>query len=458
MVKRRTSIQTRVALWYAAFFMLFLVVVAMFVFYVNQKIVIEHTQEDLSEAVDQAVDNIGIYDGRITISPSIEYDSEKASIALFDQNGRDISGILPSDFPADIRFLDDEIREAQGVKKKYFIYDRLIESEGSGNIWVRGAVSGELKDMAPDFLRMTGYLVFLFPIFVVSAILGGLFITHRAFIPLKQITDTAVWISESGDLTQRIGFGDSKSQDEVIRAAGVFDDMLDKLEKAFADEKEFTNDASHELRTPTAVIMAQCEFALSDPDDKEEVVSSLKAILKESKKMDSLVSQLLILARADHGTMKLAMEKTDISLLAEEACEAMRHFAKEKNITIRTNCSEGVYMDADPIFFGKIYDNLISNAIKYGKQGGHITVAVTQSHDVSKSARGITITVKDDGIGISEEALPHIFDRFYREKRSFAKDSIGLGLPIVKWLVEKHGGTITCTSVKDKGTTFTLLF
>ena len=458
MGKRRTSIQTRVALWYAVFFMLFIWVVAMLVFYVNQKIVVEHTQEDLSQAVEQTVDLIGISDGRITISPSIEYDSEKASIALYDENERAISGLLPDDFPEDAEFVDDEIRDVQGKGKKYFVCDRLVESKTAGDIWVRGVISGELKDMAPDFLRMTGYLVFLLPIFLISALLGGLFITHRAFIPLKQITDTAVWISESGDLTQRIGYGDSKSNDEVIRAAGVFDSMLDKLERAFENEKQFTNDASHELRTPTAVIMARSEYALSDPDDKEEVVDSLKTILKESKKMDTLVSQLLILARADHGTLKLAMEKTDISLLAEEVCESLRPFAKEKKITIRTNCDEGVYLDADPVFFSKVYDNLINNAIKYGKEGGRITVSVRQNATASETSKGIRITIKDDGIGISEDALPHIFDRFYRENRSFAKDSIGLGLPIVGWIVAKHGGSINCSSEKGKGTTFTILF
>ena len=458
MGKRRTSIEARVALWYAAFFVLFIWIVAMLVFYVNQSIVVEHTQRDLSEAVAMTVDGIGITDGRITISPIIEYDGEEATIALYDEDERDISGILPDDFPQDTEFVDDEIRNVQGKEKQYFVCDRLIESPAAGDLWVRGVTSAELKDMAPDFLRLVGYLVFLLPIVFISALLGGLFITHRAFIPLKQITDTAVWISESGDLTQRIGFGDSKSKDEVLRAAGVFDDMLDKLERAFNDEKQFTNDASHELRTPTAVIMAQSEFALSDPDDKEEVISSLKTILKESKKMDTLVSQLLILARADHGTLKLAVEHTDISLLAEETCESLRPFASAKNITIRTKCDEGVYLDVDPVFFSKVYDNLINNAIKYGKEGGHITVAVHQNHEMVNSEKGIIITIKDDGIGISEDALPHIFDRFYRENRSFAKDSIGLGLPIVGWIVAKHGGNITCSSKKDKGTTFTIIF
>ncbi len=458
MTRRRTSIQTRVAVWYAAFIILFMVFATIFVYNVTDGIVLDSARKDLSDAVDQAVDNITLVNGRFNISPSIDYDANGAVIALFDGRKTNISGLLPEDFPDGTAFVDDEIRTTETDERRYFLYDRLIESETDGDIWVRGIMSAELSEISPDLLSMTNNLLLLLPIFFVIAIIGGLFITHRAFIPLRRITDTAVKITESGDLAQRIGLGDSDSHDEVIRAAGVFDDMLDRLETAFDDEKRFTNDASHELRTPTAVIMAQAEYALGDPDDKEEVISSLQTILKESKKMDSLVSQLLILARADHGTLRLTMERTDISLLAEESCEMQRRFAREKNIMIATDCDEGVYMDVDPVFFSKIYDNLISNAIKYGKSNGHIYVSVNQNLDGTRSGKGIQITIRDDGIGISEEALPHIFERFYRERRTYAKDSIGLGLPIVHWIVEKHGGSISCISRKDEGTKFIVSF
>ena len=155
MGKRRTSIETRVALWYAAFFVLFIWIVAMLVFYVNQSIVIEHTQRDLSEAVAMTVDGIGITEGRITISPIIEYDGEEATIALYDEDERDISGILPDDFPQDTEFVDDEIRNVQGKEKQYFVCDRLIESPAAGDLWVRGVTSAELKDMAPAAGRIS---------------------------------------------------------------------------------------------------------------------------------------------------------------------------------------------------------------------------------------------------------------------------------------------------------------
>ncbi len=458
MMKRYTSIQTRVALWYAAFIILFMASVTVFVYYVTDNIVMDSARKDLTDAVDQAVDYIGLSNNQITISPSINYDANGAAIAIFDEKKRNISGLLPDDFPENTKFKDDEIRTIETEDRSYYLYDRLVESEVAGNVWIRGIISAELSELSPDFLRMTNSIIFLLPLVLLIAILGGIFITHRAFIPLRQITDTAVKISESGDLTQRIGYGDSTSKDEVIRAAGVFDDMLDKLERAFDDEKRFTNDASHELRTPTAVIMAQSEFALNYPDDKEEVISSLETILKESKKMDSLVSQLLILARADHGTLKLTKERTDISLLAEESCEMQRRFARKKNIVIATDCDEGVYMDVDPLFFSKIYDNLISNAIKYGNENGHIFVSVKQNLDGTRSGKGIVITVKDDGIGISRESLPHIFDRFFRERGAYAKDSIGLGLPIVSWIVTEHEGNISCISAKGKGTKFIITF
>ena len=145
-------------------------------------------------------------------------------------------------------------------------------------------------------------------------------------------------------------------------------------------------------------------------------------------------------------------------MLAEERCEMARHLAKEKGITVEADCEEGVYMDVDPVLFGRIYGNLLSNSIKYGKQGGKICVRVRSNDTSEDGQKKIHISVSDDGIGISEEALPHVFDRFYREDRTSEKESTGLGLSIVKWIVDAHGGKITCCSVKGSGTVFDVWF
>ena len=458
MRKRHSSIKTRLSLWYAALIVVIMFAVASIILNVGNNTIAKNATAGLTDAVDMAVDNISISDGKLTIDPDFPYRSRGADIAIYSDSGLDISGLLPEDFDENTAFVDDEMRIVGEMNHRYFVYDRLVEYPGSYNLWIRGVMSAELRDIAPDFLMVIEQSLIIFPILFIIALIGGLVLTYKAFVPLKKITDTAEEISNSGDLSRRIGTGDRESPDEVIRAAGVFDEMLEKLEHSFEDQKRFTNDASHELRTPTAVIMAESEYALENKEDTSEMISSLETIHKESKNLNTLVQQLLTLARADQRTLKLNKEKTDISLLAEERCEMARHLAKEKGITVEADCEEGVYMDVDPVLFGRIYGNLLSNSIKYGKQGGKICVRVRSNDTSEDGQKKIHISVSDDGIGISEEALPHVFDRFYREDRTSEKESTGLGLSIVKWIVDAHGGKITCSSIKGSGTVFDVWF
>lgn len=445
------TFKTRVSIWYAVLLVLFMTAAAVLLMLIANNTIIGNTRKNLVNAVDLAVDSVTVSEGRVTIRPDLNYTLNGVSISVYDRNGLLISGLEPDGFGADKDFIDDEIRDVESGKK-YFVYDRLLENESSGNIWIRGVTSAEIRDMAPDFVAVVNTIFLMIPLLIFIAVLGGLLITENAFKPLGKITDTAERISESGDLSQRIGIGDAGSNDEITRAAGVFDNMLEKVESAFENEKRFTNDASHELRTPISVIMAESEYALDELDDRDEVKGALESINSESEKMKSLVSQLLMLARADHGNIKLDKVSTDISLLAEEAKMALSDDAEKKGISIEIDAEEGIYMDADPAFFSRIFENLFSNAIKYGKENGHIYC------EVKKNENKICIVVRDDGIGVPEKDLPHIFERFYRVKHTNDQESMGLGLPIVKWIVEEHGGTIECASVQDVGTRFTMEF
>ncbi|MBQ3281381.1 MAG: HAMP domain-containing histidine kinase [Eubacterium sp.] len=469
-MKRHFSIKTRVAIWYAIGILVIIATALGTMSYAASVIATDRTKESLESAVDQVADDISLSDGTIFFGPDINYHRYGSSIAVFNSKGMNISGLLPEDFPENVEFEDNKVREA-GNDHSYFVYDRLLQNPRTGDVWVRGIISADIEDMSSELFMVRRFAFTIFPLLFALAVLGGLFITSRAFLPLKEITDTAMKITEKGDLSQRIPHGDDSSNDEIIRAAGVFNNMLDKVESTFENEKRFTNDASHELRTPTAVIMMQSEYALDNLDDKEEVESSLKTIHDESRKMQSLVSQLLTLARADNGKLLLNKERTDISLLAEESCERHRKFAAENGVDIHIDCDEGIYMEADPVFFSRIYDNLITNAVKYSKDKGNIYVSVERVPDDAipddndgsdarhDSDRGtIKIIVRDDGIGIEKKALQHIFDRFYREDSTYRADSLGLGLSIVKLIVEAHGGTIECSSTKNVGTTFTITF
>ena len=147
-----------------------------------------------------------------------------------------ISGLLPEDFPEGVPFVDADIQKYTR-DKDYYVYDRLLENLKTGDMWVRGIRSAEMEDMSPELVGSCRWHMLLFPLMLIISIIGGLFITSRAFRPLKQITDTAKNIAEKGDLSHRIPLGDENSKDEIIRAAGVFNNMLDRVQNAFDNEK-----------------------------------------------------------------------------------------------------------------------------------------------------------------------------------------------------------------------------
>ena len=168
--------------------------------------------------------------------------------------------------------------------------------------------------------------------------------------------------------------------------------------------------------------------------------------------MAQIISQLLLLSRADQGRQKLQMESLNLSELTEMVCEEQSILAEEKQITISTLIEPELYASADETFYIRMLVNLISNAIYYGREGGHIFVSCFRQNGF------IAGSVEDDGIGISKEDLPHIWERFYRADTSrSASGHSGLGLSMVKWMVEAHGGTITAESTLGKGTALTFL-
>jgi signal transduction histidine kinase len=227
---------------------------------------------------------------------------------------------------------------------------------------------------------------------------------------------------------------------------------LDRLQKAFERERQFTSDASHELRTPTSVIMAQCEFALSTIDQKENVQESLKIILNQSQKMSDLISQLLLLSRINRIGDTLDIEEFDFSELADIVATEMTLTAKTQEIEIVKEIEKGIMIHADHLLMTRLLINLLSNGIKYGNKGGLVKLIVTGENDQ------LICRVSDNGIGIANENLDKIWDRFYQvnTSRTAGKtESMGFGLAMAKWIVEAHHGEISVQSVLGIGSTFT---
>ncbi len=452
---KHMSIRTRVIFWYTfTMFMLTALIFTILIF-AGRRAAQDDARSSLIISTDMAVNNVTVSDGRLIVDDDFIYYMDHTWITLVKEDGVLISGLTPEDFPSGISFEEDRIRQVGDHLHPFYVYDRLIENQKIGKIWIRGMTPASLSVRDPAINSMIRLFMIVLPILVLLSLAGGWLITRRAFLPLKQINDTVMLIQEGKDLSRRIGADESYPRDEIQITANAFDQMLDRISASFDREKQFTDDASHELRTPVAVIQAQCEYALENRDKSEETVGAILVIHEQAKKMSALIDQLLMLARADRAAVILKKEPTDISLLAEESAALLTPKASEKNITISVHAPEGLYAEIDPNLMEKALVNLIDNAIKYGKKDGSVVITVEkQSKDVTPA---VLLSVTDDGIGISEEDLPHIWDRFYRVNPAGEEEGTGLGLPLVRWIVETHGGQITAVSESGRFTKFCVL-
>ena len=277
-------------------------------------------------------------------------------------------------------------------------------------------------------------------------VLGSWFISGRINKPLRTIATTASRLSAT-NLEERIDTG--KVDTELVEVAGVLNDAFDRLESAFQRQSRFTADAGHELRTPLAVLHTNLELALARPRKEEEYQETLKNCLVTSNKMRTLIDALLMLSRADAGQLQANFQPIDLRHVVENCVE--QHQPRSKGIHLSAKLAETpIMIHGDNTLLSMVINNLISNALRYTNDHGHVTVSVSQLDGKAE------LMVEDDGIGIPPESQPHLFERFFRidQSRNWQTGGYGLGLAICKSLVEAHQGTIRCESTPGAGTKF----
>ena len=281
------------------------------------------------------------------------------------------------------------------------------------------------------------------------AILMGLFLAGRALRPMEAVTQTARELS-AGDLSRRLAL--RGPNDEIKRLADTFDAMLARLEAAFRSQQSFVADASHELRTPLTILQSHADLALSDPEaDPRECRRALEIVSAEVRRLSRVVTGLLTLARADAGRLAVSLGPVDLAELCEETLCRLRPLAGARTLAYEgTPELVGV---GDPDWLRQLLLNLVENAIHHTAPDGTIRIVTGSASDE------IRLEVRDNGCGIAPEHLPHLFDRFYRvdKARSRARGGAGLGLSIVRWIVERHGGTIELVSQTGVGTTVVVM-
>jgi heavy metal sensor kinase len=311
---------------------------------------------------------------------------------------------------------------------------------------------GESLDSLDHTLQAIGLAWFLLaPFALLLSAFGGYGLASRAFRPIDRLSATARQI-EASDLHQRVAV--PATGDEVQRLALTFNEMIARLESAFARERRFVADASHELRAPVAAIASMTEVALERPSTAEEYQAVLRDVNSEAQRLGRLVGDLLALARADEGRAQLQFAPVRLDELVAEVAAVMATLAEERGITLEVRAAEPVAIRGDEPRLIQAVVNLLDNALTYTPRGGLVTLEVGARGDEA------LVSVRDTGVGIAPEHVPHIFERFYRADpaRTPASGGAGLGLAIVDWVVRAHGGQIEVSSEPGSGTTFTMSF
>lgn len=311
-------------------------------------------------------------------------------------------------------------------------------------------VAGQLDDNQRLLARLSTGVLWTVPALLVISTLAGYFVSRRALSPIYSFIESARLIS-IGSLSQRLQAPNSR--DEMAQLAETCNDMLARLETAVGQITRFTTDASHELRSPLSYIRTLAEYALRRPNVDAESAEGFRDIVTETEAASRLLEDMLTLARADASRVEAIFQPVDLTSAVRAAVDKLPSLGETGHRFSVDIDRETLWVMGDAASLSRLAWILIDNAIKYTPSGMRITISLSSTdHEVS-------LVVRDNGVGIPKEALPRIFERFFRVDPSRGQtEGVGLGLAIGKWIAESHRGRITVESEEGVGSTFRATF
>ena len=439
---RFLTIKTRVTIYFTLMMLLIVGLVIGVILIAGRGVISGTAEGTLLDVVHDEIDDVEFDDGYLDLD-ELDFYRHNVYVQAYDASGLLLGGAGPSDFDGAAEFHNGEIRSVSVDNQPWLVYD-LYLADNNGGVWLRGITSADNNFSAARVITILALIIL--PVLVaITAVIGWLIARH-AFKPVRQITDTVDAINDGDDLTARIGL--HRGRDEIHRLAATFDSMFDRLELSFNAEKRFASDASHELRTPVSIILAECEYARANAQTVEDYQESLDVVERQGRRMSGLINQLLNITRMDQGTQAISREEADFSELVDVVTdEAVR--ASGKDFTVEKHIEPGVTANIDVGLMSRLVQNLVENACKYTPDGGKITVSL---HAAGGRA---TLTVSDTGIGIAKRDLGHIWERFWQADSSRGVDrGSGLGLAMVKQIADAHGGKLSVESEPGQGSSF----
>lgn len=462
------SVRIRLTLWYVGVLALLLIAFAGLSYFLVVRILSEDTDENLEAMMLNFKTTIEIEkaekEGRRKIEEKnivedaineviAETRFQNNSFAVFDNKGRKVGAT----------FADEELTNAllklndsapvfttiESGNNKLRIHSIALEYEAQK---YRVFVSHSLQDQTKFLSRLRSIYLLIVPLALILTGMIGYFLARKSLAPVLDMSQRAATISAT-NLHERLPVKNEK--DELGKLAQVFNALLLRLDNSFEQQRRFMADASHELRTPLAIVRGESEIALSKQDRPgDELRESLSIVHDESKRLTKIVEDLFTLARADAGQLKITFTRIYLDELLQDCVRAVQVLAKKRNIFLESAILQEMPLEGDEQLLRRLFLNLLDNAIKYNHSGGKVSVSG------EKDSFGYRILVSDTGIGISASEQTEVFDRFYRadRARSRTEDTItsgsGLGLSIVRWIAERHKGTIEIVSSDENGSVF----
>lgn len=451
--------KNRIAMYYMIATAIIMMVVFGFVYFIVHSTVMSHLDNDLAFEAAKHRSEIKITGDTFHFRNKAELEErehtevqiEPVFIQLYDKDGWAMDK-SPNLKGADLPFRVEKYGGYFNEKingKAIRLAQIPIEQDGKIKGYILTAVSSESFMAVLKNLRnvlFVSYLVILIGLYFISRVLAG-----RSILPIVAITNTITRISKK-NLNERVELPQNK--DEIHELAVGFNALLDRIEEAIQRERQFTSDASHELRTPLSALRGTLEVLIRKPRTQEEYEDKIEYSLSEIDALAAKLEQLLFLARFDTNVELPNNDLVALNLLIEEVLQRQKKNIIEKELKINFQFTENETLEV-PRYYGQlIIENILNNAIKYSPSGAEISI------DIGLKDDKIVCTIKDEGIGIKEEDLEHIFDNFFRSDWLNHKEitGTGLGLSIVKKSAAAIQATLNIESALGKGTTVTILF
>lgn len=433
-IKRAFSnipITTRVTLWYSFFIIAIVSALVAVSAVVADEVFEDVSQKKLAKSVTKIANDMDEFE---------PYD-DGIFFIKYNAKGDVVGGLAPKHFQISLKMNSGAVRLYENGENRFYYYD--IAAKGK-ELWVRGVINAE-KFFKKEglFLLALGVLV---PVLFLFVLYGGYKTIKNAMKPVATMSKTALEIGSNQDFSKRIDLPAGK--DELHALASVFNQMLDSLEKVYQSEKQLTSDVSHELRTPLSVIMAESDYAASYAQNLDEAKESLEVISRQSRKITSLIDQILELSRLEAGR-NLELKGINLSSILQNLASDYEKLANANGLKFSYEIAPEIEILGDELMISRLADNFLSNALKFATTKTSLNLSVSKTHAL--------LSVKDDGAGISQKDSELIWNKFYQADSSRNKSlntGSGLGLAIAANIAKIHGAKLSVKSEAGVGSEF----